>query len=253
MPVSRFHKETTMRRLLIASCLLASAVLYTNAYADDPVPAALTPIEVKEIFVPVGFDSNDETTAVVDGYLPDTCYRLAFNEVSYDATSRTYTVKQYARHFSGVCLEILVPFTAEARLGRLDAGDYKVASASGVATVQDLTVTQAPLGIGPDDYLYAPVESVRVEKDATTGRYRAVIEGRFTNSCVSIQELRLVDSGRTLQLLPITSFADQGACQAVETPFTETVDLPTTMTAGRHLLHVRSLNGKAANAVFTVL
>jgi hypothetical protein len=98
--------------------------------------------------------------------------------------------------------------------------------------------------------MYAPVERVRVERAGE--QFEAVIEGRFTSTCMQMAEHRLVDSGRTHQLLPIAKMAEGGDCRAAIRPLAQTVRLPAGMAPGRHLLHVRSLNGKAQNAVFTV-
>jgi len=79
-----------------------------------------------------------------------------------------------------------------------------------------------------------------------------VISGRMPSTCMRIDELKLIDSGETLQLLPLASLEDRPDCRDAEQPFERTLDLPPKMTTGRHLLHVRSLNGKAVNVAFSV-
>jgi hypothetical protein len=83
-----------------------------------------------------------------------------------------------------------VPFWATVDLGVLPAADYKIVTGGvedealkGVSAIND----------GPDDHLYAPIESARVDWDTATNRYTAIIQGRFTNSCMAWSEVRVVD------------------------------------------------------------
>lgn len=226
-------------------------VLTSAAFAqdDDPVPNPPLPVAVKEVFVPVGFDDNDEVQVVLDGYLPDTCYRLAYSQVDFDEESGTFKVRQWARRYDGVCFDTPVPFTTEARLGIVKAGEYQVKNRDG--ETQPLTVAPT-LHAEPDDYLYAPIDNAIVDFDIYSRTHYAIIDGRFTNTCMKFEELRLINSGRTLQLMPIMKMEDRDDCRADEIYFREKVKLPRDMTLGRHLLHVRSLNGQARNVVFTV-
>lgn len=238
-----------MQKLHSLALLALTMSTVARGQSDDPVPNPPVPVAVRDVFVPVGFDSNDEVEVVLDGYLPDTCYKLAFSRVELDDATKTFVVRQYARKVLGVCFETPVPFTTEVALGQVKIGEYTVASRGGEA--QPLEVNAA-IHDGPDDFMYAPIDAVRVEKAPDGKRLQAVIEGRFTSSCMQFAELRLIDSGRTLQLLPIIVLLQQDDCRIVERPFREIVALPRGMTSGRHLLHVRSLNGKAQNTVFTV-
>jgi hypothetical protein len=65
-------------------------------------------------------------------------------------------------------------------------------------------------------------------------------------------EIKVVDSGRSIEVLPIVRVDTSGDCPAATRTFERRVELPRGMAPGRHLLHVRSLSGKAANVVFTV-
>lgn len=234
------------RSLLVVAALVVSG----HARADDPPSGTLVLLSGAEIFAPEGFDSNDQALVVLDGTLPNSCYRLAQQEVVRDADGVTFHVRQYARRFPGVCLDFVVPYTKEVELGVLPQGKFTVDMVG--STAQPLDVATAT-NAGPDDHLYAPIDSVHVEVDAAHHSYVGVIKGRFTNTCLAQDEVRLIDSGRTLEVLPIAKMQQtRAACQATEDAFTWTVALPSSMTPGHHLLHVRSLNGKSANAVFTV-
>jgi hypothetical protein len=228
---------------------LVALVSSTAALADDPA-GTLVIVDSDEVFVPNGFDDNDETLAVLDGYLPSACHKLAFTETVKDPVTGATTILQYARKFDGICLQVRVPYTSEVSLGVMPAGTFKI-SAKGAAP-QDLRVAEAT-NAGPDDHLYAPIDAVRVERDEATGSYAAVLDGRFTNRCMHFKEVNVINSGRTIEILPIIEMdeteADCGDDR--DAPFSYRAALPEGMTAGRHLVHVRSLNGKSANAVFT--
>lgn len=237
-----------MKFALIAS-LPMMVFSATQAFADDPVPNPPVPVQANDVFIPDGFDDNDETQVVLDGYLPDTCYRMAFVKSNLDRTSGKIKVTQYARKMSAICLPALVPFTSEARIGILPTGAYSVVS-PGVATAP-LRVKEAS-SAGPDDFFYAPIDSASVRFDEGKQAYVATVKGRFTTDCMEWQGVKVLDQGKVKVLLPILKTPDQGvSCQAGETGFEKEVVLPS-MTPGRYLLHVRSLNGKAVNNVFSV-
>lgn len=228
---------------------LPCAVATTVARADDPVPNPPVPVSVGSVFAPDGFDDNDEAQVVLDGYLPSTCYRVSHTTSHLDPASGEINVVQYARRFGGVCLPVKVPFFSEVRLGVLPAAKFGIKSRG--AAAETLAVKEASSG-GPDDYLYAPVDTVRVDYDHATHDYVATINGRLTSSCLQWDGIRVLDQGKVVVLMPILKAADGAACVATETAFEEKAVLPKALKDGRHLLHVRSLNGKAVNALFTV-
>lgn len=229
---------------LIAPCAVA-----TIARADDPVSNPLVSISVTSIYAPGGFDDNDESQVVLDGYLPSTCYRLSHNTTEVDPATGEIAVKQYARKFSAPCIDVKVPFFSEARLGMLPLASYKV-KARGAAT-ESLVVKEALSG-GPDDFLYAPIDWAQVSFDSTTRRYVAKVAGRLTSRCMIWDDIKVLDQGKVIVLLPILKTSSDIDCTATEKAFEKKVTLPEALARGRHLLHVRSLNGKAVNTMFTV-
>ena len=234
--------------IVLSGCLFA--VTAGQALADDPVSGTLVAINAQASFVPVGFDDNDDVMVVLDGNLPDSCYKLSHTEVLKDPTTNKVTLIQYARRYPGVCLESLVPFSSESNIGVMPVGLFSVASPG--AMEEKLQVTEAT-SAGPDEFLYAPVDSTKVTFDETTGTHRGILEGRFTNTCMRIKEVTVINSGKTLEVLPKMEMVETpSGCQTTEVPFSWTVDLPREISQGRHLMHVRSLNGKSVNKMFSV-
>jgi hypothetical protein len=204
------------------------------------------------IYVPVGFDDNDDVVVVVDGYLPDTCYRLRPAEIKISFSNRTVLVQPKAVRLPSSCRGVIVPYSTVVHLGTFPEGTYSVA-AKDADTKETLKVERASIG-QIDDYLYAPIDSVRVIPEAN-GSLRALLRGRFTNTCLRIDTIKVINSGKVLEVLPTMkqlSAQESGAiCVAKEKSYEVSVALPK-LNVGRYLLHVRTLNGQSENEVFTV-
>lgn len=235
---------------LLRTALVAGMTLMTQSvFAGEGIPQD---IEAKYLFVPGGFDNNDQIQVTIDGYLPNACYKLAEPRVDYDDASRTYTITAVANKFdadSVVCGMYEVPYTVTANLGQVREGDYTIATKG--AAKRSLHVKQST-GIGPDDYFYAPVDHVHVDVSLTRKEIIATVEGRFTNSCMRWEEIKTIDEGSDVVLLPVISMADRSDCRNQEMRYKAMqVKLPWRQ-PGRYLLHVRGLSGAAVNHVFEV-
>ena len=227
--------------------MLGLALLAGGAPAASAV-GVLVPVSSQEVFVPKGFDDNDQVVVVLDGYLPNSCYQLDSVSQSIDVATKTITLQQMARVYPGQCLMALVPFTTEVKLGILSNGQYKIATNRGNFEVS-LNVAAAT-NAGPDDHLYAPVEHAWIQK-AQDGSLSAVLEGRFTNTCMAFDEVQVIYSGKAIEVLPIMKMDDRPDCAEQQVPY-QKVQALSYLLPGRYLLHVRSLNGQAVNTVFPV-
>jgi hypothetical protein len=228
-----------MKKIIFA---FAALCFSTPLLAETP---GLVAVPVTSVFVPVGFDDNDEAQIILDGMLPNTCYRLAHTEV--EPTEGGFIVRQLARRFGGMCIPSFVPFWTEVSLGRLTAGEYKIGVVEGPGDAS-LSVAPAPTS-SQDDFLYAPVQDLVVERNAD-GLWVAQISGRIPSSCLNLKETRVLDQGHVLVVLPILEQADAD-CQTEDRPWAASVVLPQLSEEGQYLVHVRSMSGKAVNSVFT--
>jgi hypothetical protein len=217
--------------------------------------------QVQYLFIPQGFDDNDDVELVIDGYLPNSCYKIMDPIVAIDMGTQTVEIEprsRYSEPSNSVCLEALIPYFLTVRLGNLPKGDYFVrVNQSSLDHVSDLGAKLTILSAkspSQDNALYAPVDSAQVHRDEDGQQYIQV-EGRLTNSCMEFDEILLEDHGPTLNLLPKirmrTASRDQ-PCVAQEGFYFKKIRLPETLHPGRHLLHVRSLNGIAVNVLFYV-
>jgi hypothetical protein len=237
------NRRRKMKYLLSLMALVFGVTVSHSTYAIAPKMVNITP---QAVFVANGFDDNDQVSVTVDGYLPDTCFRLEPALIEKDLANGKIIVQPRAQVFPGICQDMLVPFTTTVSLGSVPQGSFQIATLDGVnrASLQVKTAT-AP---GPDDYLYAPVDSARVQ--VINSKLHALIQGRFTDTCSIIGEMRLQNSGKTLELLPIMRRDTSAGCEKKEIVFEKAVELPSLAT-GRYLLHVRSLHGQAVNDVFS--
>ncbi len=227
---------------------LALALVGAGSLRADTVPVGMD-----NLFVPVGFDDNDEVEIVADGHLPNACHRLTDSFVNVDVEKREITVQPKARRFDGICHDdFKVPYQKVIALGQLAAGKWTIKTAyPGKTETLDIQHVE---GKGPDNHLYAPVDAARMGVDIG-GKWAAKIRGRFTNTCYRIEKLELIPSGKTLQLLPImirdVKDPDGMPCREKEREFEAEVAMPGDLMPGRYLLHVRSLDGRSVNDVFS--
>jgi len=206
-------------------------------------------VDATEVFVPNGFDDNDEVVVVVDGWLPDGCYRLVKPETIIDHETQTISVTPMARWWDIPCIEMLIPYNFEVRVGVLPYGEYKVKINKALDITENLDILEAT-NSGPDEHLYAPVEDAAVVK-AEDGKQMGKISGRFTNSCMTLKNVDFTSNGKTVVVLPMAELKDADTeCALGIFPFEKKFALPTDLSTGRHLMHVRSLNGYDLNVMF---
>jgi hypothetical protein len=232
--------------LASVSTLMALATT-ASAQADGP---ELVTAPVDKVFSPFGFDDNDNVEIVVHGTFPNTCYKTGPVEGRVDAEAGVITVHAQAYRYNGVCAEVQVPFTQSVKLGTVAVGTYRiVVDERPDATTTDLVIARARTP-DADDYLYAPVAQVSLDKNQD-GTYAVRLEGEYPYmfiGCMVMREVRAYMSpGNTLVVMPIAELVDDGpqcASQAETHRFTVTQPVGA-LAAGEYLVHVRALDGNA--------
>ncbi len=227
--------------------------IFGHSIMADTIPPTGRVVDVasQNLFVPIGFDDNDETLVVLDGYLADTCYKITPAVVTKDLEHHQIIVEQQAREFPGICFDMTVPFTTVVKVGVLPEGEFTVITNHGQMT-QRLPVKRAPT-TSPDDYLYAPIDSAQVDQNSD-GTFFAMLNGRFTTTCASIDRVIITNHEKTIEVMPVMSIKNQAdrSCAPLVFPFHKEITLPE-VEPGAHLLHVRSLDGQSVNVVFRVM
>lgn len=222
-------------------------------------------VPVGRVFAPPqGYDDNDNIEVVIDGYLPNNCYRIDKTEILRVAENG-FSVRQYAVvDREGICASSgnlppsfsnIVPFTIEASLGQLKSGNYQVTFSRGGASAatRSFRVDRAA-SASVDSLPYAAVSNAYVG-DIVRGDagVQAMVSGVLTSSCSELNEeiiVRRIDD--VVMVLPTVKTKPGMMCQFMLRPFERMVDLGK-LEEGRYLVHVRSMNGKAVNRTFSAV
>ncbi len=101
---------------------VALITLALNVDAASPVSKDVV-IAINDIFVPGGFDSTSDAYVVVNGIFPNGCYKWK-GATREDISNFEHEITSMASVSQGMCIQVLVPFTKDVRLGQLDAGTH---------------------------------------------------------------------------------------------------------------------------------
>jgi hypothetical protein len=224
-----------------------SLVLFCNLGHAMAADGSLISTSSERTFIPRGFDDNDQTLIVIEGRLPNDCYRLETPEIKTDHANHEIFVQPKAAYYNWLCLEVLVPWTQVVTIGKLEAGDWSLKV--GTSRPAEAFAIKHSSTLSPDDFVYAPVDTLNI--DVTSQFAVATIRGRFASRCAELQEVKLIDSGNTIEVLPIMKAGTARNCEQKDQQFEYKFELPI-KSSGRYLVHVRSLNGQSINQVYEV-
>lgn len=207
---------------------------------------------ISKIYIPHGFDDNDNVGIVMHGKFSSTCYAIGQTETKVDHDAKLITVRATALYYTDVyCLQSITPFIQEVKVGVLEAGDYKVIYEVAEEVSREFQIQERTTE-APDDYLYAPVENAYIDVNYATGKQVLKLQGRFPHmliGCMVIQEIRTYKNPNdVLVVLPITEIVDGPECDAQ--PDDRSFEISHGLAApffGEGLLHVRTLHGTSLN------
>lgn len=240
---------------------LCSAFLFSSHALSAP---ASINAPVQKIYVPNGFDSNDNVQVVMSGTFPNSCYKTGSTGSSVDLQSNTVLVWAKAFDYSGaghICTQALVPFIQEVNVGILPSGKYKVKFASDPSISNTLTVDPHRIE-SPDDHLYAPVQSamvldaeIKADDSDNYLRKTLTLSGKFPYlfvGCLIMKEVIVRNTPNdVLVAMPVAEEIDDARC-GQEGTHNFKVDVPINeVLTGDVLLHVRVMNGHSLNQVLS--
>lgn len=243
-------------------CAVLLALVSGNAMAWDDTEEV--EINVESLLAPaVGFDDNDNVQVVLHGYLPNTCYTLGRYSLEYVNGGTEMKVRQFAiRKEDGVCaqgaempphMQMAVPFTAEAPIGRLKVGDYKFdyQSVGGKDRTRALAVSKATT-THIDSKPYAAVTNVIAPDLAdVNSEIKVTLSGVLNSTCTEIDDVKVERQDDTFVVLPTIKVRPGVFCAQMLIPFVREVNIGRAK-LGHTLVHVRSMNGSAVNRVVEV-
>lgn len=122
--------------------ILISGLALVFAMQVKAAPAGTTKdvvVAVNDVFVPGGFASSADAYVVVSGIFPNSCYKWK-GATQTDVTKFEHEVSSVASVSQGMCLMVLVPFSKDIRLGKLDSGSHTLRFVSGDGTFLEKTL-----------------------------------------------------------------------------------------------------------------
>ncbi len=224
------------RKIYLALAILS--IFSSAAFAGPTIVTA----PVTRLFIPTGFDDNDNSEIVVAGVFPSACYKSGSSKVDVNTTSHEIEVSVTAYKYDSICAQVLTPFLQTIKLGILQVGEYTVRIRASelmdhMSIVKSLTNT-------PDDYLYAPVESASM--DLSQGAQELFLEGTFPYTfvgCAVMSEIKIIHKKKDIfEVLPIMELINDERCHRENNEFKIGYIL-TEKLQGQFLIHVRVLNG----------
>lgn len=245
---------------LVLSLAIASPLRAANPETE------IVEVPVSQAFIPKeGFDDNDTVQVVLDGALPNSCYSLGEHTVTVNEEKKTVTVKQFAvRKKDGICAQnganlpidaqMMIPFQGDVLVGQLNKGEYSVNfQAQGGEKARRFDVTSAP-ATSIDNVRYAAVNNAYVPDVVKSGEnVVARLSGILNSSCTQLApEITVLKEGDVTVVMPPVVVTFNGPCLQVIRPFVRDLPLGPAGQEGRYLLHVRSMNGRSVNRVYSV-
>ncbi len=154
-----------MRRILsvLTSLLLWSTSALSYHPANEILSSSSTSLPIDQIFsVERGFDTTDMIEVAVQGYMPNSCYRLHKGSAYVDRVHKRIliNVEGYVTR-NEVCLPMITPYLEVIHLGPLEAGQYQIYSVLNPETHAMIQIEKSPNN-DQDNYLYAPVDTVEL-------------------------------------------------------------------------------------------
>ncbi len=242
-----------MRILSLILCLTICAGV--SVYAG-PANTEVVDSPIERMFIPDGFDDNDNSIVILQGTFPNSCYQVGKAEAIISKEDKKITVKAKSLYYpSGPCAQVLVPFMQEVNLGVLEAGVYDVYLDAERGLRRSFQVIPR-ITDRHDDFMYAPVDSVTVvEKE---GASHAVLSGYYPHTfvgCMKFVEFRTrkMPDQDLIVILPITTLTsdnDDPACarNLGGKKFDRIIEI------NHHfndvgMIHTRVMNGASVNSI----
>lgn len=204
---------------------------------------------VDHLFVPNGFDNNDNVEVVVTGNFPNTCYSRNKVDVVVKDENINVTVTSLVNGHEqkDVCDDkIEIPFMENVTIGNLQAGNYKINVNN---KLQENLNVEIASSRSVDSHLYALINYIEL---GFTGGLSgdAVLVGRIQESCLNLDSVEYLSNGKdTLSILPIMKkVSDEctGERKYLEVPVKFK---PRAFSSDKVLLFVRTMDGKSVSSL----
>jgi hypothetical protein len=129
-------KMSLLKKFLCLNVL--GLVVASPAFADATPRSKEVVVDISSVFIPNGFGTNDPF-AVISGMFPNSCYSFKGVQVT-NVTPTLHEVRATASVRQGMCLMMLIPYSEEAPLRKLDRGTHTLRFMSNNGTYTERSV-----------------------------------------------------------------------------------------------------------------
>jgi len=205
-------------------------------------------IPVTNVYVPKGFDSNDDVQVIVSGVLPDLCYQSPKASATIEEGIIKVVVEAiYDAPEGAACAQLARPFLEKASLKVLVAAEYQIQANVGTANLieEKILISQAA-SVDVNDHVYAGVDYV----EKTENSRKVVLYLNTPSDCYEFDRVEELSNGKdTFSVKPIMRKIRR-SCPVKVTEFKVDYIVPEELSADEILLHVRTLQGDSYNTLF---
>jgi hypothetical protein len=227
----------------IATTLIIFSSFVFNVFASTPT---IVPAQIEQVYVPKGFDSNDNTEIILSGVLPNLCHKTPSTKFKIDGNNifiKASTLKYESDN--PFCPPVQVPFVHSVAVGVLKKGLYNIFVEGTQKIAQSIEVADAKKG-ATDDHIYAQVFFIETKENSR----KILLKGLNPSNCLEFHRFQVVDNGKDVySILPIMRQISEH-CPRKEIPFEIPFTVPSELNAKKVLLHVRTMEGNSVNQVF---
>ncbi|MCX6111297.1 MAG: hypothetical protein NTZ90_17005 [Proteobacteria bacterium] len=155
-----------MRRL----ALLMLSLPFTAGIAMAAEGPRLVNAPVERVFVPFGFDDNDNVEVVLHGHFANTCYKIGPANAKVDEAAKTVTIEAQSYLYPGACTQALISFSQSIKLGVVKQGDYKIIVKDAPQAKSALLKVAAAATGDADEVYYAPIDTIALNSQHTSAK-----------------------------------------------------------------------------------
>ena len=205
-------------------------------------------IPVSNIYSPEGFDSNDNVEIILEGFLPNLCYKSPSHSIEIDKDVINIKVEALVHDNEGIaCAEMIVPFLEKVEVGVMDKGNYKILVNGESPWKKEGSIkVNESISDAIDDSVYANVNYIEKDDDSRIVK----LKGYNPSDCFVLDKIDVVDNKKDVysvlpQMKQISDF-----CPMKMIPFEYEMEVPKSLKQDQVLLHVRVMDGKSVNSLF---
>lgn len=231
----------TLKKLVV----LAIVALAAAANASTPIEKM---VPVDHVYIPSGFDSNDNVEVVVTGFLPNLCHKSPAAKVVMNGGKVDIKMTSLYYHASNpYCPEMVVPFTKTVSLGVMDKGlyDITVNGRSPWQLKENIKIAESTSN-AVDEFNYAYVQYI----DKEVGDNNVALKGYNPSDCFILDEITHVSNKKDAYSVLPKMKQIREFCPMKMIPFSYDWEVPTEVPSQKVLIHVRTMDGNSVNTIF---